>query len=158
MQSFASAKASSHCIRYKLGTEKRCFFLKGFRQNKQCRGRESNSPRKDFQSFALPTELPRHLCLPFTGLVFLSKIMTGSNFLPLAAPTVVGDWIQSFALPTELPRHLKAAAKAVAKYLYNVENYSIEAYLGKRILKFRLFFHVALNKAFVILDSLAGFA
>lgn len=45
------------------------------RRDKKCRGAELNRRRQDFQSCALPTELPRHLyCLKLLEINFIRKI------------------------------------------------------------------------------------
>ena len=64
----------------------------------KCRGRESNPPRMDFQSIALPTELPRHtLICPIESKIFYQNnhwIQFKSLGLTLA---YARDWIQSIA-------------------------------------------------------------
>jgi hypothetical protein len=74
-------------------------------------GAGSNRRHKDFQSFALPTELPHHYFISSepphkpartTFLLFESSSRSGRTSPP---PLESSKEFQSFALPTELPHH-----------------------------------------------------
>ena len=50
-------------------------------EKKWCRGAESNCRHHDFQSCALPTELPRHLCVQLTLLQRVRVTVAGRRSL-----------------------------------------------------------------------------